>query len=113
MLTAGMSGADATWLHMDRPTNLMVVNTMLTFTSRPEYRAVLAAFQERVVARFPRFRQRAMDPAVTLGPARPSWQEASVDLRDLLSTLMACERRPRTRSAGCGVRPPASTRSAT
>jgi diacylglycerol O-acyltransferase / wax synthase len=26
-----MSGADATWLHMDRPQNLMIVNTVFWF----------------------------------------------------------------------------------
>jgi hypothetical protein len=26
-----MSGADAAWLHMDRPTNLMVINSVLWF----------------------------------------------------------------------------------
>jgi diacylglycerol O-acyltransferase / wax synthase len=29
-----MSNADAAWLHMDRPTNLMVVNALLWFEPR-------------------------------------------------------------------------------
>ena len=31
MSTAAMSSADAAWLHMDRPTNLMVINSVLLF----------------------------------------------------------------------------------
>ena len=30
-MTARFSSADAAWLHMDRPTNLMVINSVLLF----------------------------------------------------------------------------------
>ena len=29
-MSTHMSSADAAWLHMDRPTNLMVINSVLT-----------------------------------------------------------------------------------
>jgi diacylglycerol O-acyltransferase / wax synthase len=69
-----MDPADVAWLHMDRPTNLMVVNTVLWFDEPVDQAAVLQVFQERVVWRFRRFRQRAADPALTLAPwAAPQW----------------------------------------
>ncbi len=72
--TEPMSPADVAWLHMDRPTNLMVVDTVLWFDLPVGQASVLEVFQERVVSRFRRFRQRVADPAVTLAPwAAPEW----------------------------------------
>jgi len=69
-----MDPADAVWLHMDRLTNLMVVNTVLWFDVPVDQASVLQMFQDRVVCRFRRFRQRAADPALTLAPwAAPEW----------------------------------------
>jgi hypothetical protein len=63
-----MDPTDVVWLHMDRPTNLMVVNSVLWFDVPVDQASVLQLFQERVVWRFRRFRQRAADPALTLAP---------------------------------------------
>ena len=63
-----MDPADVAWLHMDRPTNLMVVSTVLWFDLPVDQAAVLQVFQERVISRFRRFWQRAADPALTLAP---------------------------------------------
>ncbi len=74
--TEPMHYADAAWLHMDRPTNFMVVNTLLLFDVRIDQAAVVRAFEDRVVARFRRFRQRVADPAITLGPwTAPEWAD--------------------------------------
>ncbi len=71
--TEPMDPADVAWLHMDRPTNLMVVNTVLWFDVPVDQASVLEMFEERVVSRFRRFRQRVADPALTLAPwAAPS-----------------------------------------
>jgi hypothetical protein len=76
-----MSGADAAWFHMDRDHNLMVVNTVLCFDQRPDWNKVEAVLQMRVADRFPRFRQRAVDPLVTFGLLAPWWEEdASFDI---------------------------------
>jgi len=82
-----MDPADVAWLHMDRPTNLMVVNTVLWFDVPVDQASVLKLFQERVVSRFRRFRQRAADPALTLAPwAAPEWvDEAGFALADHVS----------------------------
>ena len=82
-----MDPADVVWLHMDRPANLMVVNTVLWFDVPVDQASVLQLFQERVVWRFRRFRQRAADPALTLaGWAAPQWvDDAGFALADHVS----------------------------
>jgi len=56
-----MAPADAAWLRMDRPTNLMVVNSVMWFDEPLDRDALRAVLQERLVDRFPRFRQRAVE----------------------------------------------------
>jgi diacylglycerol O-acyltransferase / wax synthase len=72
---ASMSGADAAWLHMDRPRNLMVVTTILHLDGRPDWDAVQSVLARRMVARFPRFRSRPLDPPVTIGLINPRCRE--------------------------------------
>lgn len=69
-----MHAIDAAWLHMDRPTNLMVVNT-LVWTERPlDEQRLLEVLEDRLVRRFRRFRQRVSDPTVTAGAlSAPLW----------------------------------------
>ena len=85
--TEPMDPADVAWLHMDRPTNLMVVNSVLWFDAPVDQASVLQLFGERVVSRFRRFRQRAADPALTLAPwAAPEWTgDAGFALADHVS----------------------------
>jgi hypothetical protein len=52
-----MRSADAAWLRMDRPANLMVINSLEWFDTVPDWAGVRAAFLDRIVARFDRFRQ--------------------------------------------------------
>jgi diacylglycerol O-acyltransferase len=63
-----MSTADAAWLHMDRPTNLMIVNGVLWFDEPVDWERCRAVFVERIVARFDRFRQRAVEGRPLAGP---------------------------------------------
>ena len=56
-----MAPADAAWLRMDRPTNLMVVNSVMWFDEPLDGQALRTVLQERFVDRFPRFRQRAVE----------------------------------------------------
>jgi WS/DGAT/MGAT family acyltransferase len=53
-----MSPADAAWLRMDRPTNLMVIHGLLWLDASPQWSVVKAAFRERLFDVFPRFTQR-------------------------------------------------------
>jgi len=65
-----MPAADAAWLHMDRRTNPMVVNALLTLGGTPEVDEVARLLERRFVAPFPRFRQKVADP---LG--RPAFED--------------------------------------
>lgn len=67
-----MTKADSAWLHMDRRTNLMVVNSVLWFDEPLDWDAAQRVYVERIVERFPRFRQRVAEGL----PGRPpAWQE--------------------------------------
>jgi WS/DGAT/MGAT family acyltransferase len=67
-----MSHADAAWLRMDRPTNLMVINSLLWFDTVPDWERLRAAYADQIVEHFPRFRQIAR-PGGPLGGAR--WED--------------------------------------
>jgi hypothetical protein len=47
-----MSNADAAWLHMDRPTNLMVVNALLWFEEPVDADRVKEILRSRLVEPF-------------------------------------------------------------
>ncbi len=68
-----MSNADAAWLHMDRPTNLMVVNGLLWFDEPLDVDRARDVVRERLVERFPRFHQRVVEPRLGIGV--PSWED--------------------------------------
>lgn len=68
-----MNTADAAWLHMDRPTNLMVVNSVLWFDEPIDLERGREVVRQRLVERFPRFRQRIVEPR--LGAGVPSWED--------------------------------------
>jgi diacylglycerol O-acyltransferase len=73
MSSRRMSNADAAWLHMDRPTNLMVVNALLWFEEPVDADRVKGILRSRLVEPFPRFRQLVVEPR--LGVGVPSWQD--------------------------------------
>jgi diacylglycerol O-acyltransferase / wax synthase len=68
-----MSNADAAWLHMDRPTNLMVVNALLWFDEPVDVDRVREILRSRLVEPFPRFRQLVTEPRLGIGA--PSWED--------------------------------------
>jgi len=70
-----MSRADAAWLRMDRPTNLMVINSVMWFDEPVDWDAYTAVIRDRLVAHFDRFRQRPVD-----GPTGPHWEDVDLDL---------------------------------
>jgi WS/DGAT/MGAT family acyltransferase len=57
-----MPAADAAWLHMDRPTNPMVVNALVWFDEPLDWERVKGLISRRLVEQFPRFRRRVGDP---------------------------------------------------
>ncbi len=68
-----MTSVDATWLEMDRPTNLMVINGLLSFDTPLELDRLRSLLDTRMVSRFRRFRQRVVAGAP--GSARYAWQD--------------------------------------
>jgi hypothetical protein len=67
-LDAPMRGVDAAWLHMDEPTNLMVVSALLMLDRMPEPARLRAAIEARLVC-FRRFRMRVGHNLL----GRPRW----------------------------------------
>jgi len=53
--------ADLTFLNMDRPTNLMVVNGLFWFDEKPNWDAVAAVVAARLVARYPLLSRRPVN----------------------------------------------------
>ncbi len=59
--------ADAAWLHMDRPTNLMVINSVMLFDERVDETRLREVIRTRLVERYPRFRERIVESRAPLG----------------------------------------------
>jgi diacylglycerol O-acyltransferase / wax synthase len=72
-MSARLSSADTAWLHMDRPTNLMVINTVLLFDEPVDWERVKRITQRRLLDRYPRFRQRVVESRVPL--RAPKWED--------------------------------------
>jgi WS/DGAT/MGAT family acyltransferase len=68
-----MSSADAAWLHMDQPTNLMVISAALWFDEPVDWDRARELVQTRLVERFPRFSQRVVEGRAPL--AGPHWED--------------------------------------
>ncbi|MDQ5894906.1 MAG: diacylglycerol O-acyltransferase / wax synthase, partial [Actinomycetota bacterium] len=68
-----MSHADAAWLHMDQPTNLMVITGVNWFEEVPDWDRVRRLISERFVEPYPRFRQKVVEgrPPVS----GPHWED--------------------------------------
>lgn len=66
-----LSPVDNAWLSMDEPTNLMVVNAVLTFDQPVDAGRIRAVLEQRWL-RFERFRQRIVRPDLPF--IRPYWE---------------------------------------
>ena len=66
-----MSPLDSIWLAMDRPNNLMVIDSVMFLGEAPDWDEFIRLFETRVVERFPVFRQHP-EQAGLLG-SRPHW----------------------------------------
>src|SRR5512144_649384 len=68
-----MSAVDAAWLHMDRPTNLMVIHLVGWFDEPLDWDVVRKRIQSRWIERYPRFRQRVTEGWLPL--RGPCWED--------------------------------------
>lgn len=66
-----MTNADNFWLHMDHPTNLMVITGIMEFKKTLDYEDVRVTLENRLCS-FDRFKQRIVLPASGVGIA--SWE---------------------------------------
>ncbi|GAB3257099.1 wax ester/triacylglycerol synthase family O-acyltransferase [Nocardioides dilutus] len=64
---------DTIWLNMDRPNNLMVIESLMTFADPMDWDRLLATYTTRVLDRFPVFRQRPVFSRLPLVP--PHWED--------------------------------------
>lgn len=71
--TPRLSSADAAWLHMDRPTNLMVINSVLLFDERLDWERFAEVVRTRLVERYPRFHRLIAEGRTPLDG--PHWRE--------------------------------------
>ena len=62
-----MTPQDSIWLELDRPTNLMAITSLLWTATPVDPDRLRALIAERLVARYPVFRQR---PVLRGGPVR-------------------------------------------
>ncbi|MDC0713468.1 wax ester/triacylglycerol synthase family O-acyltransferase [Stigmatella sp. ncwal1] len=69
-----MSSVDAAWLRMETPTNLMMITAVLWFDTPLDWARLKQVVRERLVERFPRFRQKVADASGEW--ASLHWQEA-------------------------------------
>jgi WS/DGAT/MGAT family acyltransferase len=72
-MSSRLSTADAAWLHMDRPTNLMVINSVLLFDEPVDWERFKEVTQRRLVDRYPKFHQRVVESPLPL--RSPRWDE--------------------------------------
>ena len=70
---------DTIWLNMDRPNNVMVIESLMTFAEPMDWDRMLRTYTERVLDRYPVFRQRPVFSRLPLVP--PHWEDdADFDL---------------------------------
>ncbi|WP_164007927.1 WS/DGAT/MGAT family O-acyltransferase [Pyxidicoccus trucidator] len=79
-----MASVDALWFHMEEPANLMMITAVLWFEGRLDFEQLQAVVRERLVERYPRFRQRVVPGRVGV----PHWEDVpDLDLDAHLSRL--------------------------
>lgn len=66
-----LTPVDAAWLHMEDPTNLMMVTGIMTFDGKPDMEHLLAIVRYRLL-KYDRFRQRVVEPSLPIGS--PHWE---------------------------------------
>jgi hypothetical protein len=67
-MSSHLSSADTAWLRMDRPTNLMVITSVMLFDEPVDIEQIRHVYHQRLVGRYPRFRQRVVESGLPLRP---------------------------------------------
>jgi len=75
-----MPSADAAWLRMDRPENLMAITSVLWFDEPVPLEPLRALLSERLVDRFPRYARRVVDGGLLGGAHWEDVEDFDLDL---------------------------------
>ena len=77
-----LSAVDTAWLHMEDPTNLMMVTGILVFDEVLDFGRLTALFERKLLP-IPRFTHRVVEPRLPFGP--PRWEtDRTFDLKSHL-----------------------------
>ncbi|MFN0282951.1 MAG: wax ester/triacylglycerol synthase family O-acyltransferase [Kineosporiaceae bacterium] len=68
-----IGAVDAIWLHMDRPENLLVIDTLMWLDGPLDVARLRDVLQRRLVDRFPVFGRRPAEPVLPFGT--PRWED--------------------------------------
>ena len=68
-----MGAVDAIWLSMDSPDNLMVIDAIMRLSGPVDVERLKAVVQNRLIDRYPVFRQMVVEPYTPLG--MPHWED--------------------------------------
>ncbi len=80
-----MSNIDKFWLHMDHPTNLMIITGYLAFDEPLDFQRLLETFEKRLLC-YERFKKRVIRPLSGIGNA--TWElDPKFDLRSHLHRI--------------------------
>ena len=81
-----MSNVDAAWLHMEDPTNLMLITGVMSFYEKLDFAELKALIEDRLLP-FERFRQKVVEsPVPGIGPR---WvEDRTFNLRSPLGSYL-------------------------
>jgi diacylglycerol O-acyltransferase / wax synthase len=68
-----MSAADSAWLRMDNPGNLLVINSIMWSSEPLDFEALKKVIEDRMIDKFPRFRQKAVHSRIPM--MRAEWED--------------------------------------
>lgn len=68
-----MTSVDSAWLHMEDPTNLMMITGVLLFDAPLRLEDLKMVVEDRLLAHFPRFKQRVVEEGLLL--KTPYWED--------------------------------------
>ncbi|MGZ4595175.1 MAG: wax ester/triacylglycerol synthase domain-containing protein, partial [Actinomycetes bacterium] len=68
-----IGAVDTIWLNMDRPDNLMVIDSIMWFEDTVDWDRLKLVVQRRLLDRYPVFRQRPVESSFALG--LPHWED--------------------------------------
>jgi diacylglycerol O-acyltransferase len=82
-----LSPVDAAWLHMEDPTNLMMISGVMLLNGHADFERIKEVYRVRLL-QFTRFRQRVVESSAPLGMPIGNWTLILILTR--MSTILLC-----------------------